>query len=256
MKLRLTLLALISAVALRAASDVPVFNAILAMGKEHRFVLVSPTGKASSWLKLGDTFEAYKLTAYEAKDAALDLERDGKVVRVTLVSDAAIGSAPLLPTPATLADAEATLKAMNFERMMERILAGATKNQGKMVEQMMAGLKQPGVDMNAVVAIQKKVMDEMMAAIGGPELTKDMTRIYSEVFTKEELQGLAAFYSTPLGQSLNDKTPEVQEKMSAAMMPRMMAVMPKVQQIMKDFAVEQRAKSGKAPGGAPPAPKP
>ena len=100
------ILALLSAVALRAADDFPIFNAILAMGKEQRFVLVSPGGKTSSWLKLGDVFGDYRLKAYDAKAAALDLERDGKITRVTLVADAAIANAPLAPTPATLADAE------------------------------------------------------------------------------------------------------------------------------------------------------
>ena len=59
MKLRLFLLALLTSLALRAASDLPVFNATLTIGKQHRFVLVSAAGKTSGFISLGDTFEGY-----------------------------------------------------------------------------------------------------------------------------------------------------------------------------------------------------
>src|SRR4051812_17595724 len=80
---------LVFAVALRAAESLPLFNATLTVGKEHRFVLVDPNGQASSFLSLGETFAGYKLKAYDAKAGELELERDGKISRVTLVTDAA-----------------------------------------------------------------------------------------------------------------------------------------------------------------------
>ena len=97
-----------------------------------------------------------------------------------------------------------------------------------------------------------------MTALNAADMKRDFARIYSEVFTKEELQGLAAFYGTPLGQATSEKQPLVQEKISAAMMPRIMAAMPKMQQMAKDFAVEQKAKmdGAAAATAAPPAPKP
>jgi hypothetical protein len=135
MKIRLLILALFSALTpalslsngLRAASDVPAFNATLTIGKENRFVLVSPAGKASSWLKLGDTFEGYKLKKFDAKEPALELERDGEVTRIVLVSDAATVNASLAPTPATLADAEDLFRVMRFEDMMKKIMDGQKK---------------------------------------------------------------------------------------------------------------------------------
>ena len=77
MKLRLALIALSSAVVLRAADTLPIFNATLTTGNEHRFVLVDAEGKASSFLKVGESFAGYKLEAYDPKEAVLDLERGG-----------------------------------------------------------------------------------------------------------------------------------------------------------------------------------
>ncbi len=251
MKLRLLLLALAASAALRAADGLPVFNATLTMGKEHRFVLVSEAGKTSSWLNLGDAFEGYTLKAFDATTSTLDVERDGKTAHLNLASDAAVKNAPL-PTHATLADAEALLNKMHFEEMIEKSLAGQRKAMANMVDQMAAQTNRPGVNKEDFVAFQKKLMDEMMSAIDAGQLKGDVAKIYSEVFTKDEMDGLAAFYSTPSGAALIEKQPEVQQKMQAVMMPRIMAMMPKVQQMAKDFAMEQKAKAAAAAAGAAP----
>jgi hypothetical protein len=53
MKFRLTLLALFSALAVRAADALPQFNATLTVGKEHRFVLVHANAKPTAFHPLG-----------------------------------------------------------------------------------------------------------------------------------------------------------------------------------------------------------
>jgi uncharacterized protein len=262
MKLPLALLALVFAVALRAADSPPLFNAILTVGKEHRFVLLDADGKASSFLNLGDSFGGYKLKAFDAKAGVLELDRDGRTSRVTLMSDAAIASAPAAKIPGTIADATAVLNAMNFEKMMDRTMAGVKKQQAAMMEKMTGQMAGPAADREAVVAFQKKIVDEMMSAMSGADMKDDVAKVYSEIFTKDELQNLAGFFNSPIGQAYADKQPIIAEKMNEVMMPRMMAVMPKVQQMAKDFAAEQKAKKAAAGGAAPaapanpPAPKP
>lgn len=256
MKLRALLLALASAIALRAADALPAFNATLTMGKEHRFVLVSPAGKASSFLALGETFDGYKLKSYDAKAGVLEVERDGKVSKLTLVADAAVVNAPA--ARATVADATAVLDAMKFEQMMDKTLAGARKQQMAMIDRMMGQMAGPGANREEMVAFQKKMIDEIMSAMSGAELKNDMAKVYSEVFTKDELQALGAFYSSPIGQTFSDKQPVLAEKMNEVMMPRMMAVMPRVQKMAQEFGQQQKAKREAAAagaGGTVPAPK-
>lgn len=260
MKLRLLFLALLTAVTLRAAGSLPVFNALMTMGKEHRFVLVSDTGKVSPWLRLGATFEGFTLKAYDAASGGLDLESDGKVTRVMIVGDAATkssGAAASPATPATLADAEEVLKAMHFEEMFAKIMDQQKKGMGPMMQRMMAGMKVSDEEKARVVEIQKKVLDGVFDSLSGPEMKTAVAGIYSSVFTKEELVSLGAFYSTPAGQSMVAKQPQVQEKMMEVMMPKMAEIGPKMQQVMKEFAAEQQAKRAAAPTPAPaPAPAP
>src|SRR4051812_10926598 len=92
--------------ALRAADDLPIFNATLTVGKEHRFILVVGS-KTSAFLKVGDTFEGYAVKAYDPKAAALALEKDGKKLKVPLASDAGVANAPAgsaSPVHATIED--------------------------------------------------------------------------------------------------------------------------------------------------------
>ncbi len=261
MKLRLTLLALLSAVALRAADALPLFNATLTMGKEHRFVLVDANGKSSSFLELGETFAGYKLKNYDAKEGALDLEKDGKISRVTLVADAATVSAPAAKLPATIADAEGVLNKMHFEEMMERAMDRQKKMIAGQFQKMSAQMAAGGADPAEVAAFQKKITDEVFGVLDAKTLKGDVSKIYSEVFSKQELDQISAFYSTPLGEMLNAKQPEVQDKLGAIIQGRMMEVMPRVQKMGQEFAMEQKAKRQAAGAGAPaptptPAPKP
>lgn len=261
MKKLLALLAVFSAAAAFAADQVPLFNGTLAIGHETRFLLVSPAGKTSPWLKIGDTFEGYAVKAYDAKAAALDLEREGKTMRVGLVADAAVANAPAAPTPATLADAEEVFRVMRFDEMMKKVLEGQKKAMGPMMQQAMAqGLARAKMNLSdedkaAYAAMQAKLLDQTLGAITGPEMRAAMAQIYSDVFSKEELNSMAAFYGTPGGQALIDKQPEVQQKMMGVMMPLIMQNQQAAQQQMGNFMSGLKAKYS-APGAAAAAPAP
>lgn len=250
MKLRLTVLALVSAIALRAADALPLFNATLTVGKEHRFVLVDSNGKASSFLSLGESFAGYTLKSYDAKTGALEIERDGKLSKVTLVADAAVANVPAAPLPATIADAQAVVNKMHFEEMMDRAIDGQRKMLAKQFERMTAQMASQGVDQAEVAAFQKKISDEIFSVLDPKTLKNDVTKIYSEVFSKQELDQISAFYSTPLGEMLTSKQPDVQEKLSTVIQAKMMEVMPRVQKMGQEFGAQQKAKRDAA-GGSP-----
>jgi hypothetical protein len=255
MKLRLALVTLFSVAALRAADVLPVFNATLTMGKEHRFVLVDAEGKSSSFLSLGESFAGYKLKAYDPKEAALDLERDGQISRVKLVGDVAIQNAPATAMRATMADAESVLNKMHFEEMMDRALAGQKKVISAQFQRVGAQIAGQGGDPADAAAFQKKILDEVATMLDAKQLKSDIAKIYSEVFSKQELEQLSAFYSTPIGEMLSTKQQDVQEKFGAVMQTRMMEFMPKVQKMGQEFALQQKAKREAAAGATPIAPK-
>jgi hypothetical protein len=250
-KLLALCVAALTATAAFAADALPVFNATLTVGKESRFVLLGADGKASPWLKVGESFAGYTVKDYDAKAGALDLEKDGKVSRVTLAADAStVNGGGIAAAQGTIADATATLDAMHFEKMLDQTLSGVRKQQLAMVRQMMSRMVPPGAEREEVMAFQEKLMETMMSGLSAAEMKSDVAKAYAQVFTKDELQGLAGFYSSPLGQTLAEKTPELTQKMNEVIMPRMMANMPKVQKLAQEFGAQQQAKKAAAAAAA------
>lgn len=263
-KITLFVFAALLAATSYAAEQLPLFNALLTIGKEQRFVLVNSAGKTSEFLKLGAAFEGYTLKSYDAKTSTLEIEKDGKTAKITLVADAAVTSAPALaPTPATLADAEEVFRVMKFDEMMRKVMDAQKKAMAPVMAQGIARGVPPGVNLSpedkaALSALQAKIVDQSLSAITSPEMRSAMARIYTEVFSKDELNSMAAFYSTPGGQALVDKQPAVQEKMMGVMMPMVMQSQQASQKEMREFMTGLRAKyspSGTAPA-TPPAPTP
>jgi hypothetical protein len=262
MKLRFFILTLATSLALRAAETLPIFNATLTVGKEHRFILVSGS-KTSPFLKLGESFEGYALKAFDAKTSTLDLERDGKIARVTLAADAAVengSAASTVPVHATIADAAALMNKMHLDDVLQRTVDMQRKAIGNSVSGI--GKNFPNASPEDVAAFQQKVMDMVNSSLDPVKMKDDITKIYSETFSQDELDQISSFYDTPIGQVMLAKQPEVQQKMQTAMMQTAGQIGPKIQSMARDFVAEQKAKASGAAAPATaapvaaPAPKP
>ena len=247
--LRLIVIGLCLLVSVRAADNataLPELRGVLATGADRRFALSEPGGSSTAWVSVGQSFAGWKLSAYRADEDALVLTRDGCDVLLKL-SASTIGRVDA--TKATLADAEAVLSKMKFEEMLGKILEQQKKSMVGMTQKMMGNAK--GVDAKEMAAFQGKVMDTMFAELNPEAMRADMAKIYSETFSKSELQGLSDFYGTDAGRAMIDKQPELTQKMNDLMIPRMMAAMPKVQKLSMEFAQEQAAKKKAAATAAP-----
>lgn len=233
-----------------AADPLPVLNAALAVGKEDRFVLVSADGRASSWLRLGDSFDGYALKAYDRRTAALRVEKDGAVCDLVLAAESmSSNDAPNRGDSRLVAEATAVLDAMNFERMVERAMKGVKQQQVAAITRE-SGTQ--GGDREAVYALQRRVLDELLAAVNVPELKLEFAKAYSEAFTKQELQGLASFYASPIGQAFSEKQPELSAKLQAAMLPRVQSALPRIHELGRAYFEQARARrsAGKSGGGS------
>lgn len=229
-------------------------------GGTRQFSLASPGRGSSAWVKVGQDFDGWDVAEFKPADESLVLKKGGQTL-VLKLADGSVVNAPVAAAKATLADAEEVFRKMDFDRMMSRIVEQQKTAMASMTRQMAAG--RPGMDNPEVAELQKKTMDVLFEAMDLPGMKNDMVKAYSEIFSKDELRGLSDFYGTPAGQAMVDKQPEISQRMNALMMPRMMAAMPKIQEMQKAFAAEQMAKrkaaaesAAPAPAVNPPAPKP
>lgn len=240
MKKLLLVLSLLWGAAAWAANAVPLnFRALLVMGGEKMFSLTTEGARNQAWVAVGDEFEGFKVVRYVDESSTLVLSRDGQEFTLRLASTK-IASAPV---KATIADAQALLRKMNFEQMMAKTIEQQKQASVAMVRQMFGGKSsQDGLTGEDMANFQQKIQEALWSEMKLETMSDEVAKAYSEVFTKDELDGLSEFYGTAAGQSMIAKSPEIQKKMMEIMTPRMMAAMPKIQQMAKEFAAEQKAK--------------
>jgi hypothetical protein len=232
------------------AGPPPELRGEITTGDDHRFALALPGGSQTAWVGIGETFEGWKVTDYNPAGDSLVLSKDGTEATVRLSTSiittaATLGSTTAAPaaqshgaTKATLADAEEVLDKMKFDQMMGLMMEQQKKVATSMVKQLAAQAGVAGTSAEDQ-AFQGQLMETMFAELTPAAMRGDIARAYSEVFTKEELQGLANFYTSPTGQALVGKQAEISQRMMALMTPHLLAAMPKVQQMARDFAAEQ-----------------
>ena len=227
----------------------PELRGVLISGADQRFALTLPGGASTAWTSIGGSFEGWKLTSYNQADGTLVVKKDGRDVSIKLASSK-VGSAD---NKATIADAEEVFRKMNFDEMLGKLMDQQKKNSLNMVRQMFARNAPKDGSQDDRMALQTKIMDVMFAELKPESLRADLAKVYSDVFTKDELSGLADFYGTPAGQAMTAKQPEIQQKIAEIMTPRILAAMPKVQQLSKEFQEQQQAKQQAAAAAAAPA---
>jgi len=258
-QLRFAVLAFVALAAFAAepapapANDTPPeLRGVLISGADQRFALTLPGGARTAWAGVGESYEGWKLASYNQADETLVVKKDGQEVSIKLASSK-VGAAD---NKATIADAEEVFRKMNFDEMLGKIMDQQKKNQLNMMRQMLARNPPKDGSQDDRMALQSKIMDAIFAELKPESMRADIAKAYSDVFTKDELAGMADFYGTPAGQALTAKQPELQQKMMEIMQPRLMAGMQKAQQLQQEFAQQKQAQQQAAPAAAPAAPAP
>lgn len=82
-------------------------------------------------------------------------------------------------------------------------------------------------------AIHDKMFALIESEMGWNKMKMEYAKVYAEVFSPEEVKGLIAFYKTPAGQAFLDKQPLLMQKTMTMAQTRMMQVMPKIQEMIK-----------------------
>lgn len=266
MKLLFAWLALLAAAGVAAAADPapagpgamkPQLRGVMDLGDSKRFLLTSPGGTTNKWESVGDAFGDWTVTEYHEKDRTLVLHRgDGTELDLSLAASPATAA----DVKASVEDAEAVLRKMNFQKMIGAVLAQQKQMLLTMSEKVASGANadSKGFDPAAYAAYRQQVLDLVQTAMDPKQLESDVATIYSNLFTKDQLAGLGDFYDSPAGQAFADKQPEIQQQMQQVILPRIMAVVPQMQTLAKNYAQQRRSAAAAAEAGAaaPPATSP
>jgi len=136
---------------------------------------------------------------------------------------------------------------MHMDQMMDQMTTSIKTQMEQMVQQT------PGV--NAMTPAQKKVTDAfeanmmsmVMNEVGWKTLEPDFVTLYAQTFTDEEIDGMLAFYKSPVGQSMLAKMPQIMAQAMQISQSKIVDLQPKMKalqdQYVKDMAAAAAAKS-------------
>jgi uncharacterized protein len=167
-----------------------------------------------------------------------------------------LAAAAVLPLAARADDA--TRKAKAEEMLQLTQAAPAMQKQLQALEervQQLASQQAPAAGQNAE---QKKITDDylkqvqttMDEEIGWPKLHSTIVQSYADTFTEEQLDGIIAFYKSPAGKAVLEKTPELVGKTNELVTSRIKEMQPKLAAMTEAYTTKLKA-AGPAPAATP-----
>ena len=122
-----------------------------------------------------------------------------------------------------------------------RELLEVSRTRENFIRAMELGMEQAGMgDMTPEVRrVLREFMDEHFRF---EDMEPDFIRMYTDLYTEEEIRGMTAFYRTPLGQRMVETLPELSAASQRIAMERLQARMPELMQRL--MAAMQEESSG------------
>jgi hypothetical protein len=149
------------------------------------------------------------------------------------------------------AKAEQLFTLLHMDTMMDQLMSGV-KRQVQQITESMPGADHPTPEQQKQITdFQQRVMDVVNQKIGWKALEPDFINLYASTYTEEELDGIIAFYKSPVGQKMMEKTPELMSKSTQITQQKMSELQPQLNQMVQDF-MKQMAGGAPAPAQTTP----
>lgn len=121
-----------------------------------------------------------------------------------------------------------TLQLTKAESMIDTVFTAVEANMRQSLNAMFEGRSLSLAEQRALEQMPAKLMVVFRSEFNWARMEPEYIKIYQETFTAEEVEGLNAFYATPLGQAVIVKMPLVLQRSMALGQSRAMEAMPKV----------------------------
>jgi hypothetical protein len=148
----------------------------------------------------------------------------------------------------TLVHAQPTTKQAKIDRILELSNLGSTSTQvNEQVRAMMSSQiksQMPNATPEQLAISQRfqdKLMDLVAARVSPEKLKPAMAKAYDELYTEDEINGMLAFFESPVGRSYLGKTGQLVQKTMAVTQELMRDMVPEMQRITMEMAAEIQA---------------
>jgi len=99
-------------------------------------------------------------------------------------------------------------------------------------------VKEFGTNQTSNVAsnIQSKIQEMIFNELSWDKMKSEYVKLFTDVYTIDELRGIAQFYKSPIGQSLIKKQPIIFQKSMMISQSKMQNLIPKLKKMTEEFA--------------------
>lgn len=134
--------------------------------------------------------------------------------------------------------AQQPTKEAKVEQLLSSMNADATINQMfDQIKAMTASQIPPGTTPEQIAKsqeIQTKIFDLVKSRMSWEKMRPEYVRLYSEVFSDDEISGMLAFYQSPAGRAMLQKMPALMKQIMEVVQSQMADLMPEIQRITRD----------------------
>ena len=128
------------------------------------------------------------------------------------------------------------------ETLSQTLQAMSDQVKAAMARQM-ASVKPPPEMEKLSSEFQEKLFALLFDAMTWEKLKPAYLKLYADAFSEEQIDDILAFYKSPGGQALVEKTPLLMRDAMAVAQERLAEAEPQMQQLLKDFTAQVRAVS-------------
>ncbi|MGB9415970.1 MAG: DUF2059 domain-containing protein [Acidobacteriaceae bacterium] len=126
------------------------------------------------------------------------------------------------------------LSAHAMDQVMTQMNSGAM--------QQIAGSKLTEDDQKRLDEFSGKVRQLVNRTMGWQALEPEYAKLYADAYTEQQLDDLIAFYKSPTGQVMVEKTPMLMKESTAIAQQRMLTLMPEFQNLLKEYSPPSRTR--------------
>jgi hypothetical protein len=164
-------------------------------------------------------------------------EMKNKIFYLTLLCS--LGLVSLRAAPPSDQSIEQLLRVMQVDKLLDQMVgqmnSGMQSGMEKGLQQTLKGKTPTSAQQAQISDFQKKLSAVMKDELSYPKMKDVYLQVYRETFTQDEVNGIMAFYSSPAGQAMVQKTPGAMQKASALMQGRIGPMTQKLQSMMEQF---------------------
>ncbi|MGB0125504.1 MAG: DUF2059 domain-containing protein, partial [Silvibacterium sp.] len=125
-----------------------------------------------------------------------------------------------------------------MKQAMDQVDSGMT--------QQLLGVKLTADQQKSYDELTKKAETIISNALSWDKLEPEYEKLYAAAYTEPQLDDILAFYKSPTGQVMVEKTPVLIARAKTIAQQRLMDAVPQLQQLMKDFAAQQATQAPQA----------